>query len=199
VPELNQPAVEVSPDGSAIAKSLVSPEAFTEIFDRHFGAVHRYIARRGGRDRADDLAARTFMVAFEHRGGYRDELGSARPWLLGIATNVLREEYRHEQRQLLTMAQLSNEAVVSADGWLGGEADEDHDLARALARLDSEQRDALVLHVWGELSYAEVALSLQIPIGTVRSRISRACASLRSDLQPAPPGGAGSTLDQEER
>ena len=199
MPKLNEPAVQVSLDGSAIAKSLSSPEAFTEVFDRHFGAVHRYIARRAGRDRADDLAARTFMVGFERRGGYRDELGSARPWLMGIATNMLREEYRHEQRQLVTMAQLSNEAVVSANGSLGGEPHEDPDLAGALARLDSEQREALVLHVWGELSYAEVALSLQIPIGTVRSRISRACASLRSDLQPASPRGAGASLDQEER
>lgn len=194
--ELNDPAVQGSPDGSAIARSLSSPEAFTEVFDRHFGPVYRYVARRAGRDRADDLAARTFMVAFERRGGYRDQLGSARPWLLGIATNLLREEYRHERRLLGTVAQLSNEAAVSANGSVGDAEHEDYDLARALTRLDSDQRDALVLHVWGELSYAEVAQSLQIPIGTVRSRISRACALLRSELRSA---SSGATRDQEER
>jgi RNA polymerase sigma-70 factor (ECF subfamily) len=59
---------------------------------------------------------------------------------------------------------------------------EDRDIAGALQALDPQQRDALLLHVWGELSYAEVAASLEIPIGTVRSRISRACAVLRVEL-----------------
>ena len=79
-----------SDDGVAIARSLHDPEAFAEVFDRHFAFVHRYIARRARRDRADDLAAQTFTVAFSHRGRYRDDLGTARPWLLGIATNLLR-------------------------------------------------------------------------------------------------------------
>lgn len=191
--------MEASRDGSAIARSLSSPEAFTEVFDRHFAAVHRYVARRAGRDRADDLAARTFMVAFERRRRYRDLLGSARPWLLGIATNMLREELRNERRLVMTIAELSNEARVSANGWSSREGREDYDLADALARLDGDQRDALVLYVWGELSYAEVAESLQIPIGTVRSRISRACASLRSQLDAPLAARADATTRPEER
>lgn len=180
--EVKVPGSEPSLDGAAIARSVSSPEAFTEVFDRHFDAVHRYVARRAGRELADDLAARTFLVAFERRGRYRDCSGSARPWLLGIATNMLREERRSQRRVVMTIAQLSNEAAVSANGSAGGGREHDHELAGALARLDVNQRDALVLYAWGELSYAEIAEALAIPIGTVRSRISRACASLRSVL-----------------
>jgi RNA polymerase sigma factor (sigma-70 family) len=191
--EMNAPGAGTSRDGVAIARSLSSPDAFTEVFDRHFVAVHRYLARRVGRDLADDVAARTFMVAFDRRSSYQDRLGSARPWLLGIATNVLREERRSGQRLQTTLEQLGNEAWVSANGAGDGEGEADYDLAGALARLDVDQRDALVLYAWGELSYAEIAAALEIPIGTVRSRISRACASLRSDLH-APFAGEASLV-----
>ena len=193
----NKPGVNASQDGAAIARSLSSAEAFTAVFDRHFVGVHRHIARRVGRDRADDLAGRTFMVAFEGRRGYRDGPGGARPWLLGIATNLLREEYRGEQRLLLTMAQLSNEASVSSNG--SPDTPQDYELAGALARLDAAQREVLVLHVWGELSYAEIAGALQIPIGTVRSRISRACASLRSELETPAAGMVGAKAEETKR
>jgi RNA polymerase sigma factor (sigma-70 family) len=179
---------------------LSSPEAFTAVFDRHFVAVHRYLARRAGRDRAEDLASQTFMVAFERRRTYRDGLGSARAWLLGIATNILREDYRSEQRLLSTITHLGNEQWASAPGSAGGGGHEDYDLAGALSRLDVGQRDALLLHVWGELSYGEIAESLDIPIGTVRSRISRACASLRSDLPVRRAGRTNTTsAEPEER
>ena len=100
----------------AIARSLHDPEAFAEVFDRHFAFVHRYIARRAGRDRADDLAAQTFTVAFSHRGRYRDDLGTARPWLLGIATNLMRAEYRGDARVASLVERLGSEAAVSSSG-----------------------------------------------------------------------------------
>src|SRR6516225_6531694 len=102
--------VRASVDGAAIARSLVAPEAFTAVFDRHYVAVHRYLARRIGRDQADDLASQTFMLAFAHRGRYRDELGTARPWLLGIATNLLRADRRAEQRRLAMLQALGSQA-----------------------------------------------------------------------------------------
>src|SRR5579863_9891240 len=99
----------ISDDGVAIARSLHDPEAFAAVFDRHFAFVHRYISRRAGRDRADDLAAQTFTVAFTHRGRYRDDLGTARPWLLGIATNLLRAAHRGEQRTASIVERLGGE------------------------------------------------------------------------------------------
>jgi RNA polymerase sigma factor (sigma-70 family) len=176
----------LSRDGATIARSLSTPEAFADVFDAHFGAVHRYLSRRAGADAADDLAAQTFTVAFAHRGRYRDDLGTARPWLLGIATNLLRERARRERRHLETVDRLHREQVSSVA------AGDDGRLAGALTMLGSDQRDALLLHAVGELTYAEVAAALEIPIGTVRSRISRACAALRLELEPP-------TVDAGER
>jgi DNA-directed RNA polymerase specialized sigma24 family protein len=95
-----------------------------------------------------------------------------------------------EQRLLATIGRLEGEAIASrvgvlaASGGLGDwQADADDGLAPALAALPADQRDALLLHVWGELSYAEIAEHQRVPVGTVRSRISRACAALRSSLQ----------------
>lgn len=178
----------LSDDGAAIARSLHDPEAFAEVFDRHFGFVHRYIARRAGRGHADDIAAQTFTVAFSHRGRYRDDLGTARPWLLGIATNLMRAASRGDQRVASIVERLSAEAPTTAVRGSAA-AEDDGRLTTALARLQPDQREALLLHALGELTYAEIASALEIPVGTVRSRISRACAALRAELDP--PAAAG--------
>jgi RNA polymerase sigma-70 factor (ECF subfamily) len=174
---------------------LTAPERFGEIFERHFDAVHRYLARRIGVERAGDLAAQTFVTALELRARFRVEAVSARPWLLGIATNLMRNERRRELRSLQCVAALAAEPPADrADGTPGGEGG-DPMLARALAELESGQREALLLLVWGELSYAEVAEALGIPIGTIRSRISRARSNLRAALsldQPEPAVGTAS-------
>ncbi|HWE58343.1 MAG TPA: RNA polymerase sigma factor [Solirubrobacteraceae bacterium] len=178
----------VSDDGASIAHSLHDPEAFAEVFDRHFAFVHRYIARRAGRDRADDLAAQTFTVAFSHRGRYRDDLGTARPWLLGIATNLMRAAARGDRRVASIVERLGSEAATSFSGGSRADAssssEDDDGLRSALATLHPQQRDVLLLHTLGELTYLEIAETLAIPVGTVRSRISRACAALRAELDP---------------
>jgi RNA polymerase sigma-70 factor (ECF subfamily) len=173
-----------SSDALAISRSTRIPEAFEAIFDRHFDAVHGYLARRAGRQRADDLASQTFVVAFERRARFWSDASDARPWLLGIATRLLANDWRAEQRLLETYGQLSDDArhaVISASSV----PDSDRDVAGALAKLDPAQRDVLLLHAWGELSYEEIAESLGIPLGTVRSRLSRARASLQTELDTA--------------
>jgi len=172
-------------DAAAIAKSLSAPEAFGAIFDRHFAAIHRYLARRIGRERADDVAAQTFTVAFERRASFRLDSSDARPWLYGIATKLLANHRRSEQRLLETIARLGAQPPAASDA-----GDSDWELAGALARLQSEQRDALLLHVWGELTYEQVAQSLAIPLGTVRSRIARARAALRDELERTAAAGS---------
>src|SRR5579862_3016522 len=94
-------------DADAIVSSLTVPGAFRSVFDRHFAAVHRYLARRVGHARADDLASQTFVVAFERRASFRPEAVDARPWLLGIATHLLMNDRRSEQRVLATVARLA--------------------------------------------------------------------------------------------
>jgi RNA polymerase sigma-70 factor (ECF subfamily) len=178
-------AGEINGDALAISRSLDAPEAFAAIFDRHFAAVHRYLARRAGRERADDLASQTFVVAFERRARFRLDAGDARPWLFGIATRLLANERRSEQRVLESFGRLSGNARLGAVPSQSAPESE-RDLAAALAKLDPDQRDVLLLHAWCDLPYEEIADALQIPVGTVRSRLSRARASLQADLDPAP-------------
>ena len=164
-------------DAAVIRDSVGRPEAFEAIFDRHFDAVWRYLARRVGSSRADDLASATFVVAFERRHGFREAATSARPWLFGIATNLLRNELRSEQRALSAIARVASDA---------GRGDPDHgpvesmDLPALLAGLDSDHRDVLVLFAWEGLSYREIAVALGVPVGTIRSRLARARAHLRA-------------------
>ena len=77
-------------DAQAIGASLADPEAFAVLFDRHFDAIHGYAQRRVGPDLADEIAAETFTRAFDRRRRYDSSRDDARPWLLGIATNLLR-------------------------------------------------------------------------------------------------------------
>ena len=167
---------------------------FGIVFDRHFAVVHRYLARRVGRSRADDLAAQTFVVAFARRGIFDQSVASARPWLLGIATNLMRNELRAEQRLLRALARLES-------GSTGDLAEEvERSLARAsavaevaqvastLGALDPDQRDVLLLYAWGDLSYKQIASALAVPIGTVRSRLSRARSALKRALPDHPSG-----------
>lgn len=160
------------------------PQAFEEIFDRHFDALHRYLARRAGRQHADDLTSQTFVVAFERRTRFRLDASDARPWLLGIATKLLANDRRAEQRRLEAVGQLSGDARHTLSP-ASSALDSDGDVARALAKLDVAQRDVLLLHAWGELSYEEIADALGIPVGTVRSRLARARANLRAELDTA--------------
>jgi RNA polymerase sigma-70 factor, ECF subfamily len=161
-----------------IARSTSRPEAFGSIFDRHFAAIHAYLARRAGASRADDLAAATFTVAFERRRAFRGEADSARPWLFGIATNLLRNEHRSETRALRALARVEPGSVTQTVGVRGI----DPRLALLLVQMHREQRDVLLLYAWGELGYEEIAASLGIPVGTVRSRLARAREHLRGAL-----------------
>ena len=161
-----------------IARSLFDPSAFGVIFDRHFEAVHAYLARRVGRNVADDLAASTFTVAFERRRSFRREATTGRPWLFGIATNLLRNERRAEQHAIESLARIRPR--LSEVG--GDDGDNAARLADALAGLAPGQRDVMLLYAWEELSYEEIATALGVPVGTVRSRLARARAHLRAAL-----------------
>jgi len=193
------PSVAREPsDASVIAASSARPEAFAAIFHRHYGAVHAYLSRRIVAGKADDLASATFTVAFERRAEFRAGVSSARPWLFGIATNLLRNEWRAQQRALAALARLETEdgdsAAAPGDaGAGGGEA-----LAQVLAGLDPGQRDVLLLYAWEGLSYEQIAATLGVPIGTVRSRLARARDRLRAALAVVErPGSPTGTEGQE--
>jgi RNA polymerase sigma factor (sigma-70 family) len=185
-------ASATQPDAVLIVRSRTEPQAFSTIVDRHFVAVHRYLARRIGTDRADDLAAQTFAVAFRRRGDFEEAAESARPWLFGIATNLLRNSSRSERRMLAAIARLdragAGDLADEVDRTLA-RADAASEVARiagAIEALDPDQRDVLLLNAWADLSQREIAASLGIPVGTVYSRLSRARKTLQQALSDSP-------------
>lgn len=164
-------------DAEAIAASLSEPTAFVDVFDRHFDAIHRYLRRRVGLQIADELASETFAQAFEHRERFDRDRPDARPWLYGIALNLLRHHYRDEERALRAYARSVDVDAPEPVDPAGSE------VARLLAELSPGERDVLLLVAWAELEYAEVAEALGIPVGTVRSRLNRARGRIRELLE----------------
>lgn len=181
-------------DAALIAASLDQPARFGPIFDRHATVLHRYLVRRIGPDDADGMVGEVFRIAFEKRHTYDLDRPTARPWLYGIATNLLAKHRRREARRYHAMARLAarrvpdpeladqvSAAVDAGERW--------QRVAAAVTELPAPERDALILHVWEGLSYEEVAGALDVPVGTVRSRLHRARGRLRE--LAAPRGGEG--------
>ncbi len=174
------PALES--DAAVVARSVTQPEAFATISDRHFDAVHRYVHRRAGRDVADEVAAETFTVAFPRRERWSRTAPDARPWLLGIATNLLRRYRRVESRRLRALAAGEPDAWSAFDESRVLEradaAAAVSTLAGALARLPRRDRDAVALVGLGDLTYAQAGAALGVPPGTIASRVNRARRTL---------------------
>ncbi|MFF4258040.1 RNA polymerase sigma factor [Streptomyces sp. NPDC001663] len=178
-------------DAQIVAQSLEQPELFALLYDRYAPDIHRYAARRLGDSAADDIAADTFLVAFRIRSRYDLTRPNARPWLYGIAGNLIGKQRRAEVRALRALARTGHDPVAASWGesWV-----EDTDsriaaqgpLAGALAALSTGDRHVLLLVAWAELTYQEVAEALDIPVGTVRSRLNRARRKVRTALGADP-------------
>jgi RNA polymerase sigma-70 factor (ECF subfamily) len=170
-------------DAEAIERSLDEPRAFATIFDRHAALLFRFLIRRAGPDAADELLGETFRIAFERREKFDTSYASARPWIYGIATNLLAKHRRSQARRAAATARL---ATAPADDGLADAVAASIDahamwthVNAAITALPPGERDALVLYAWEELSYQDIAIALEIPVGTVRSRISRARKRVR--------------------
>ena len=192
---MNSPEIEICTDAGVddavvITASLDQPERFAVIFDRYFAEVHRYVERRLGTEAADDIAADTFLVAFGKRRRYRPEQRNARPWLYGIATNLI-GKHRRRRTTAIRAYQRAGAADVSEghDDQVAARvsAQQRHaELTRALAGLSRGERDVVLLVALADFSHDEVAQALGIPYGTVASRLSRARAKLRQRLAATP-------------
>lgn len=182
---------EVVTDSELMERSIASPASFAELFDRHHGELYRYLRRRTGASLAADIAAETFLIAFARRHRYRPDGQSVRPWLYGIAHNLLRNHSRSERRQWLAYARHGempdvDQSAADAFGNADSRADSTAAAARigqVLAGLPSADRDVLLLFAWADMSYADIASTLQIPVGTVRSRLNRARRQLRGGAE----------------
>jgi RNA polymerase sigma factor (sigma-70 family) len=179
---------EPGSDADIMAASLDAPAVFGTVYDRHAGALFRFLVRRVGHDNADPLLGDVFRIAFERRATFDCSYASARPWLYGIATNVLAKHRRTEARRLRATAELAaSRATPAARDHDASDAVADAvdaatlwpSVADAIAALPDGERDALLLYAWEDLSYDEIAAALAIPVGTVRSRLNRARTRLR--------------------
>jgi RNA polymerase sigma factor (sigma-70 family) len=183
--------VGVSPtDADLMAASLHDPQRFALLFDRHARTVHRYVASRARPDDVDDVVSEAFLTAFRTRARYDRAYDDARPWLLGIATNVLRHHRRSEGRRLTRLRATAlapepdSDVAESVAAAVDAAANTDR-VARALERLDNRYRDILLLAAGPGLTYDEIARALGIPVGTVRSRLARGRRRLRELLDAA--------------
>ncbi|MBE1591565.1 RNA polymerase sigma factor [Nonomuraea angiospora] len=189
--------VDCRDDSSIIEASLRTPECFAVLFDRHAAVLHRYAVRRLGPEHAEDVVAEAFTRAFETRDRYEFARTEALPWLYGITTNVIGLHRRAEVRGYRAMARTGEDPVVAAfDERVAARVSASatrQSLAAALAKLGRGERDVLLLIAWGDLTYEETAQALRVPIGTVRSRLSRARRKVAHAL-----GGANPAETREE-
>jgi RNA polymerase sigma factor (sigma-70 family) len=161
---------------------------FEKIFERHSAAVWSYVRRRIGTDAAEDVVADAFLIAFARRASFDPAYDSARPWLLGIATNLIRHRLRDERAHLAAISKVAEPPPV----------DEFDDLTRfdaqgirpllveALMSLSNDDRETFLLVALEELTYGEAALALGVPVGTIRSRMHRIRRVLRERIPAFP-------------
>ncbi|WP_406245632.1 RNA polymerase sigma factor [Microbacterium sp. M] len=183
----------MSTDSEIIQRSLDEPGVFSEIFERHVRPVGGYIRRRIGADAVDDVLSETFLVAFKRRAAFDSAWESARPWLLGIATRVVKSHRTAEARQWRSFeASAGADAVAAELPHAASDARMDANaaltaLAPRIAALSAKDRDTLLLYAWADLTYEQIAEALRVPVGTVRSRLNRVRRKL------APPGSHSAT------
>jgi RNA polymerase sigma-70 factor, ECF subfamily len=162
-------------------------DAFGALFERHAKALYNYCFRRiGSWATAEDMLSVVFIEAWRRRD---QDLPPDKvlPWLYGIATNVVRNQRRSERRHAAALRRVPG---VRSEPDFAAMSDERVDdewqtqgALNLLRKLPRREQDAFVLCAWMELSYEDAATALGVPVGTVRSRLSRARTRLR-ELDP---------------
>lgn len=173
------------PDGDLWQQAAKGdPSAFAALFERHINAVYTHCFRRTGSwSAAEDLASVVFLEAWRRRREVSLSGESILPWLLAVANNVVRNRDRSLRRHRRLLAKLPA-AVVTPDPAeeAVSRVDDERAMRRVLdvfTRLLPDEQDVLALCVWAGLSYSDAAVALGVPVGTVRSRLSRARDHLR--------------------
>jgi RNA polymerase sigma factor (sigma-70 family) len=155
------------------------PEAFGLLYERHARAIYNYLFRRcGDWSLAEDLTSVVFLEAYRRRRSVVIAEGKVLPWLYGVATNVVRNQHRSLRRYADALKRVPPPApVLGIAGEVADRLDAQRRMRAILAvldRLHESDKDVLALCVWSQLSYEEAAAALGVPVGTVRSRLSRA-------------------------
>jgi len=159
-------------DDDLIRRETPSKDAFAAVYEQHLAAISGYLRRRLGDDAAEDAAAEVFFRAFRAPGPTDEARATTLPWLYGIAANVIAERRRADRRRLRAMERLAADRPPSGPDLSEG-VGLDPELMRAVRKLRPADRETLLLIAWADLSYEQTAEALQIPVGTVRSRLVR--------------------------
>jgi RNA polymerase sigma-70 factor (ECF subfamily) len=169
----------------ASGKLSVVGASFDQVFEAEYALLRGYLYRRLRNSLADDLAAETFAIAYRRWADF-DQSRPVRPWLYGISANLLRHHWRKERRMLRAFARSGVDPLIPQDDeWSGDRLDaqaQKRALAAALAELRPVEREVFLLHAWADLTDAEIAEALSMPIGTVKSRLHRARERIRNRL-----------------
>jgi len=158
------------------------------VYNDHASDLYGFLARRVGRDLAQDLLADTFEAAIGSVGSFDPQRGSMRTWLFGIASNLVRHHWRTEERRLRALARDAAAPATPLDPLLttAGVIDrvdavsDVEALIAELGRLDAVDRELLALTGWESMTSAEAGAALGMPAATVRSRVRRARVRLRA-------------------
>lgn len=166
----------------------MEPETFAAMYEQHADVLFSYLARRVGRDLAEDLLAEVFHSAIESYASFDSARGTQRCWLFGIASNLLRRHWRTEQRRLRALARHAAAPPTHIDPLLtvgdhvanavDAAADADR-VIEALAELSPDDRTLLFLSGWEDLNSSEIGAAMGMPATTVRSRLRRLRQHLR--------------------
>ncbi|MFC4909391.1 RNA polymerase sigma factor [Actinomadura gamaensis] len=173
------PSGRGAPDDRRLAADFRrDPELFTAVYDRYFRDIYLYAAGRLDTQAGEDIAAETFCTAFASRDRFDPERGGLRPWLYGIATNLIARHRRREARHYKALARSAADPAEGSheSGVVTAVAARRMrpELARGLASLNQGERDVLLLVALAQLTHEEIAEALGISYGTVGSRLSRA-------------------------
>jgi len=176
----------VTTDSEIIQRSLQHPAVFAELFDRHARAVNAFATYRIGRHAAEDVLSETFLVAFRRRADFDTDVESAAPWLLGIASRLIRRhravEAKHWRSFAASVSQQDHSSLGGLDDAMSRvDAEREvQSLKTRIAALAPKDRETLLLYAWQGLTYEEIAVALAVPVGTVRSRLNRVRTRLDS-------------------
>jgi RNA polymerase sigma-70 factor (ECF subfamily) len=168
-------------DADVIAASCDDPAVFAHIYDRHAGSILRFLVRRVGGD-GDELLGEVFRIAFERRNTFDTTRLEAAPWLYGIAANLVAKHRRSAARRSRAFARIDRDHHEEEAERVVAMLDADRrwpEITRLITGLPAGEREVLLLYAWEDLSYEQIAVTLDIPVGTVRSRLNRARRRLR--------------------
>ena len=165
-------------------------DAFEALFARHVTAVYNHCFRRTGSwSAAEDLVSIVFFKAWQQASRVRFAGASVLPWLLAVANNACRNHERSQRRHARLLSRIPPPLPVADHAPdIDDRIDDERrmkNILEAMSTLSAADQDVLTMCDWAGLSYADVSTALGIPIGTVRSRLSRGRERLRTRVNAA--------------